>query len=198
MTRRLPIGSRAGCARGATAVELAAAVALLSVLALLGASLLVSGANACRESVAEQDAVRQAGDGLDSATRELKDATASTVVFSSLDPSRITFQKMVGYDSASGSRILSAPITLRAAPLPGAPGLYGVAREEAGGPASFIAGHLAARDLADPTLPGLHFDVERDGNGRTIVRVTVTIAVPCGPGGPVSVRRSTAISLVID
>ncbi|HVY60478.1 MAG TPA: hypothetical protein VHF22_02445 [Planctomycetota bacterium] len=190
-------------ARGVSLLEVSAATALMAVVVVSFLGLLVYGVDAYRQSVAEERALRTAGDLVDAIARELKDAPASTLVFSAAAPTEITFRRMTGYDPTGATddarRVLTPPITIRRVPMavPGASGLYAVERVEAGERAASLGGFVAESDAAEPALPGLRFDVASTLSA-TFVTVTVTVAVPAARSSSAVARLATTLSLEVN
>lgn len=188
--------------RGHTLVEAVIVTGLLSVVGLMSTSLLVSGTDAYKGLLADQDADRIAGELLDAIAREIKDAQGSTVVFSAAQPDTITFRRMIGYDPTGRTdaekRILSAPITLRRVPFTteGGVALYAVERAEGGGTTTRIAAYVDAQDLDAPTAPGLTFAVT-SFTGYPLITASATVSVGAGRTGRTRLKRSVHIGLEV-
>lgn len=193
-----------GGRRGFTLIEVSLSGALLALVCVGFMGLLVHGLGVYQQSIAEETAVRGASQVIDAVLRELKDATASSIVYSATTPDRITFQRMVGYDPLGASdaarRILTPAITFARAPMAAAglaDGTYQVVRSQAGAPTSRVGGSIAASDPTVPALPGFRFDVVRAG-ATALVTVTVAVSVPGGKLGATVVRRSSSVALEVD
>lgn len=195
VTRTRAARRRAG-KHGFTVIEMTIAAALLSLLAVSGISALTVGTNACQQVLAEQEAVRQAGRLVEAIAFELKDASAASVVYSTAQPDRLTFQRVLAYDPDSFQPILSTPITIRrvAMTVPGTSGLSIVERAQTGARTSRLAGYVAELDGQDASLPGLQFDV-LSAAGIVRIDVAVTLSVPSGPRGPQVLRLATTVKL---
>jgi hypothetical protein len=165
-------------------IELVLATSVLSVVAIISLSSLTSLGKASNRGVGEQEVARIGGRLLDQIARELRYADAGTLLYSPLEPDRITFQEVLAYEAdptTDGSVILSRPVTLRRVLLAGSTSRFGVERSEAN---ALVGSELVAICVPANAVPDGEEEKaeeeekegeadEEDGGGRQTLTVCV-------------------------
>jgi hypothetical protein len=175
-------------ARGHTLVELAVAASITLCAMMLGTGMFVNGLKGWRSDADSWTAMVGANRAVEAIARELRDASYSTVVLTSTQPDRITFQRCRGYNATASTdadkRMLTPAITYRKTAVPGKPGEFCVERVEGTGDPVRVA----------PYVTALAFTLEKASEGKVEgITIDLTVQPPGGTLGPPAPFRVSSL-----